>query len=119
VAKPLAPKKKERLLSAGAEIVEFESNQGIINLSDIFNYLGERQVVSVLVEGGNKLFGYLFDGGLADKVLAFVSPIIIGGQKAKGVVGGIGVDSVAEAKSLHNVKMINFDKDILVSGYIK
>ena len=119
VARPLAPRKKDRLLSVGAEVVEFESNDGIINLSDIFRFLGERQVVSVLVEGGSKLFGYLFDGGLADKVLAFVSPIIIGGQKAKSVVGGVGVEQVAEASSLHNVRMTNFDKDILVSGYFQ
>lgn len=119
VAKPLAQNKRNKLLHVGAEIVEFESDSGIINLADIFKFLGERQVVSVMVEGGNKLFGYLFDGGLADKVLAFISPIIIGGQKAKSVVGGIGVEHIDQANVLHNLKMTNFDKDILLSGYCR
>jgi len=118
VGRPLEDKKKKELVDAGAEVVELDAVEGIINLKDLFQLLGQRQVTSILVEGGSKLFGFLFDGGLVDKVLAFVSPIIIGGEMARGVVGGEGVKSVSEALSLHNVKVANFGDDILVSGYL-
>jgi len=54
--------------------------------------LGKRQIMSVLVEGGSILFGSLFDQKLVDKVVIFVAPIIIGGEKAKTAIGGRGVE---------------------------
>ena len=118
VGKPLINKKKKELVNAGAEVVELGGVDGIINLEELFQLLGKRQVTSILVEGGSKLFGFLFDNGLVDKVLAFISPIVIGGEEAKGVIGGEGVSTIAEALSLNNVKVTNFDDDILVSGYL-
>ena len=118
VAKPLAKKKKEELMKAGAEIIELKGNNGIIDLRDLFEVLAKRQITSVLVEGGSKLFGFLFDGKLVDKVLAFMSPIIIGGEEAKTVVGGVGVEKVADADALHNVRITSFGNDVLVSGYL-
>ena len=70
------------------------------------------------MEGGNKLFGSLFDRGLVDKVLAFISPIIIGGDKAKSAVGGQGVDKVAEALCLSQPRISEFGDDVLMSGYL-
>jgi diaminohydroxyphosphoribosylaminopyrimidine deaminase/5-amino-6-(5-phosphoribosylamino)uracil reductase len=118
VAKPLASKRRDELLEAGAEIVELEGNKGIIELKELFELLGKRQITSVLVEGGSQLFGFLFDSKLVDKVLAFISPIIIGGEEAKAVVGGLGVEKIADADVLSNVKITSFGNDVLVSGYL-
>jgi len=52
-----------------------------------------------------------------DKVLAFISPVIIGGCEAVSV-GGDGVDSMPEALRLSRVDIRSFDDDILISGYI-
>jgi len=73
---------------------------------------------TVLVEGGGKLLGCLFDQHLVDKVLAFISPIIIGGREAASV-GGNGADNMAEALRLSGVDIESFGDDILVSGYTK
>jgi diaminohydroxyphosphoribosylaminopyrimidine deaminase/5-amino-6-(5-phosphoribosylamino)uracil reductase len=118
VAKPLAAKRKDELVKAGAEIVELEADSGIIELREVFKLLGKRQITSVLVEGGSQLFGFLFDNKLVDKVLAFISPIIIGGEEAKTVVGGLGVAKVADAGVLSNVKITSLGNDVLVSGYL-
>jgi diaminohydroxyphosphoribosylaminopyrimidine deaminase/5-amino-6-(5-phosphoribosylamino)uracil reductase len=119
VAKTHDSKKKDELVKSGAEVIELNGDKdSVISLKEIFEILGEKQITSVLVEGGNKLFGYLFDGKLADKVLAFVSPVIIGGEHAKTAVGGSGFGKVAEAVHLSNVKIKNFGNDVLVSGYL-
>ncbi|HIE17716.1 MAG TPA: bifunctional diaminohydroxyphosphoribosylaminopyrimidine deaminase/5-amino-6-(5-phosphoribosylamino)uracil reductase RibD [Dehalococcoidia bacterium] len=118
VAKPFDAKKMEDFLKAGAEVVELPAEQGVIDLGELLNLLGKRQVTSILVEGGNKLFGSLFDRGLIDKVLAFISPIIIGGEGAKSAVGGNGVGRVAEALRLNRVKISELGDDILISGYL-
>lgn len=118
VAKPFAVKKADDFRKAGAEVVELSAKRGSIDLAELLSLLGKRQVTSVLVEGGNKLFGSLFDHGLVDKVLAFVSPIIIGGEGAKSAVGGNGVGTVAQAFHLNRVKISEFGEDVLISGYV-
>jgi len=70
------------------------------------------------VEGGGGLFGSLFDRGLVDKVLTFISPIIIGGDGAKSAVGGKGVTRIADALRLNRVKIIEFGDEVLISGYV-
>jgi len=119
VAKPFDDGKANQFREAGAEIVELAAKRGEIELEELLKGLGERQVTSVLVEGGNKLFGSLFDQGLVDKVMAFVSPVIVGGSDAKSAVGGDGAKFMAEAHKLSRVKMTAFGDDILISGYLK
>jgi len=118
VSKPFDTKKVSDFKKAGAEVVELSAEQGMIDLIELLNVLGKRQVTSILVEGGSKLFGSLFDRGLVDKVLAFISPIIIGGDEAKSAVGGNGVDKVAQAFHLSRVKVSEFGEDVLISGYL-
>ena len=118
VAKPLNAKAAEGFRKTGAEIVELPAEKDVIDLGELLRLLGKREVTSVLVEGGSGLFGSLFDRGLVDKVLAFISPIVIGGDGAKSAVGGNGVNTVAEALRLNRVKIIEFGDDILISGYV-
>jgi diaminohydroxyphosphoribosylaminopyrimidine deaminase/5-amino-6-(5-phosphoribosylamino)uracil reductase len=103
---------------AGAEIVELPATKGLVDLEKLMAALGERQVTSVLVEGGGILFGSLFDRGLVDKVIAFIAPIIIGGAEARTAVAGSGVDKVADSFRLERVRVERFGDDLAVSGYV-
>ena len=51
-------------------------------------------------------------------MVAFIAPIIIGGEGAKMAVGGHGVDKVAEALRLEQVKVEKIDDDVMISGYV-
>jgi len=83
----------EKYNNIGAEIIEFPSMDGIIDLEVLLKKLGQRQITSVLVEGGGILIGSLFDQHLVDKVIVFIAPIIIGGD-AKSAVTGHGVENL-------------------------
>jgi diaminohydroxyphosphoribosylaminopyrimidine deaminase/5-amino-6-(5-phosphoribosylamino)uracil reductase len=91
---------------------------GSVDIVELLRLLGKREVVTVLAEGGGRLLGSLFDHRLVDKVLAFVSPIIIGGRQAVSV-GGNGVDNIGKALRLGRVDIKCFGDDILVSGYVE
>jgi diaminohydroxyphosphoribosylaminopyrimidine deaminase/5-amino-6-(5-phosphoribosylamino)uracil reductase len=119
VAEPFDKKKSDGFKRAGAELVELKADGGLIDLAELLGLLGKRHVTSILVEGGNKLFGSLFDRGLVDKVLAFISPIIIGGERAMSAVGGNGAHTVAESLRLKRVKVSGFGDDVLISGYLR
>jgi diaminohydroxyphosphoribosylaminopyrimidine deaminase/5-amino-6-(5-phosphoribosylamino)uracil reductase len=116
VVAPFDSAKKEKLVEVGAEVVELPARGGSVDIVELLKLLGRREVVTVLVEGGGKLLGSLFDHRLVDKVLAFISPIIIGGCEAVSV-GGNGVDSMDGALRLSRVDIRTFGDDVLVSGY--
>jgi len=117
VAKPFSDKAADSFKKTGAEIVELPAEAGLIDLKELLGILGKREVTSVMVEGGSGLFGSLFDRGLVDKVLAFVSPMIIGGDEAKSAVGGKGARKMSEVLHLKRIKMMGFGDDVLISGY--
>jgi diaminohydroxyphosphoribosylaminopyrimidine deaminase / 5-amino-6-(5-phosphoribosylamino)uracil reductase len=110
---------KELLVRAGAEVLALPLNHEQVDLRQLMLVLGERQITSVLVEGGGTLLGALFDAGLVDKVYTFVSPVIIGGKEAVAAVGGLGKARMADCCRLKKVKTEIIDQDVLVSGYIE
>ncbi len=112
------PEKREALAQAGVELLELPSAEGTVDLERLLKTLGEREVSSVLVEGGGILLGSLFDHGLVDKVIAFIAPIIIGGEEAKTAVAGEGVDKVIDAVKLERISVEKFGEDLMVSGYV-
>jgi diaminohydroxyphosphoribosylaminopyrimidine deaminase/5-amino-6-(5-phosphoribosylamino)uracil reductase len=116
VVAPLDSVKKGKFIELGAEVVELPARGGSVDIVELLKLLGKREIVTVLVEGGGKLLGSLFDHHLVDKVLAFISPVIIGGCEAVSV-GGNGVDDMAKALRLTRVDIKTFGDDILVSGY--
>ncbi|MBT9160252.1 MAG: Riboflavin biosynthesis protein RibD [Dehalococcoidia bacterium] len=103
----------------GAEVLTLPPRNGLVDLDKLFKVLGEREITSVLVEGGSLLLGSLFDLGLVDKVLVFIAPIIVGGSEALTAVGGEGVASMAEALRLKQVRVERLGDDIMVSGYTR
>jgi diaminohydroxyphosphoribosylaminopyrimidine deaminase/5-amino-6-(5-phosphoribosylamino)uracil reductase len=110
---------RESFTQVGAELLELPSPEGWVDLERLLRVLGEREITSVLVEGGGILFGSLFDGGLVDKVIAFIAPIIIGGREAVTAVAGWGIDRVADSLRLERVSVERFDEDLMVSGYVR
>jgi len=110
--KEILKKKRE-----GTEYMVLKSDKGLIDIAELLKALGERHITTVMIEGGSSLLGYAFDHHLVDKVLAFIAPIIIGGEEAKTAVSGQGVDKVKNALQLKDIKIEKFDNELLISGY--
>jgi len=110
-------REREDFARLHADVVEFPAENGVINLKETLRWLGQRQITSILVEGGGTLLGSLFDQRLVDKVAAFIAPIIIGGP-AMSPVAGRGVEKLAEAYALERVSVTRCGPDVLVQGYV-
>lgn len=89
-----------------------------VDLEHLLDELGARGLNDLLVEGGSRLLGSLFDAGLVDRVAAFVAPLVVGGAAAPGPVGGRGFGSVAKAWRLSDVRLTVLDEDVLLEGAI-
>ena len=92
---------------------------GMVDLEAVMSHLGEREVASVVVEGGGVLLGALFDGGLVDRVCAFIAPVVVGGAGAPSPVAGEGVELIGDALRLSDVEVLTLGGDIAVVGYCR
>ncbi len=110
---------RRTLEQAGAEVLVVPQKGDNLELEVLMRELGQRQVTSMLVEGGGTLTGSLFDAHLVDKVAVFIAPVIIGGREAVPSVGGLGAETMAEALRLDRVNIEILDSDIMVTGYCR
>ena len=108
---------RRQMAEAGAEVLVLAERDGRVDLEELLRALGERQLLSLLVEGGGELLGSFFDAGLVDKLHAVVAPLIIGGKDAPAAVAGRGVERMAEALRLSEVSVERLGEDVLVTGY--
>jgi diaminohydroxyphosphoribosylaminopyrimidine deaminase/5-amino-6-(5-phosphoribosylamino)uracil reductase len=108
-----------KALAEKAKIMEVKEKFGQVNLKDMFKKLAQMEITNVLVEGGGTLIGALFDEGLVDRVMFFISPKVIGGRDSLGSVMGRGISRVDNAFRLKNIKVRRLAEDILVEGDIK
>ena len=109
--------KRTALEEAGAEAWTTPAVEGRVDLYGLMDELGRRGITSVFVEGGGTLLGSLFDAGLVDRVVAFVAPVIIGGESALSPVGGQGAERIADALRLTDVRTESFGNDVAVTGW--
>jgi len=102
----------------GAEVCVLPADgRGRVDLRELLARLGERGVLTLLVEGGGVLHASFFEQGLVDKVHAIIAPKIIGGT-AYPAVAGKGVDRMADAIVLSEVETQRLGDDIAITGYV-
>jgi len=113
-----APKDKlERLEKKGVRVLIFGSKEGRVDLKSCLSKLGEMGMMTLMVEGGSGINGSFLDEGLADKVLLFFSPKLMGDTQAIGMFGGRGAVHLSEANSLKDLRLKKIGTDILLEGY--
>jgi diaminohydroxyphosphoribosylaminopyrimidine deaminase/5-amino-6-(5-phosphoribosylamino)uracil reductase len=116
----LAPKDKmKELEEKGVRILVIDSKQGKVNLKSFLSLLGEMEMMSLLVEGGQQINGSFLDEGLIDKLFLFLSPKLIGDNQALGIFGGKGVADLKDVFSLNELSVRKVGEDILIVSYIR
>ena len=88
-------------------------------LAALFDELGRRRMTNVLVEGGSRLLGSLFDARLIDEVHIFIAPKLAGGGEAPGPIAGRGIDAMAAALALDEVAVERLDGDLYLRGRVR
>ena len=109
---------RSSLRDAGVEVVSIPGDGPSVDLAALMDSLAaEHGVTSLLVEGGAAILGSLFDLGLVDKVVAFVAPVIVGGEAAPTPVAGAGFDRMADTLRLERVRWDRYGRDMAITGY--
>ncbi|HOE12394.1 MAG TPA: bifunctional diaminohydroxyphosphoribosylaminopyrimidine deaminase/5-amino-6-(5-phosphoribosylamino)uracil reductase RibD [bacterium] len=85
-------------------------------LNDLLRYFATQDIQSLLIEGGQEIATSFLAAGLVDEVFLFIAPMLIGGRDAPSIFGGIGADSIEDARQLKEMTVERVEKDILVRG---
>ncbi|MCX5707076.1 MAG: bifunctional diaminohydroxyphosphoribosylaminopyrimidine deaminase/5-amino-6-(5-phosphoribosylamino)uracil reductase RibD, partial [Candidatus Omnitrophica bacterium] len=118
-ARPGQETENRKILAQKAQILEVKERAGQVNLKDMMRKLAQMEITNILVEGGGTLIGSLFDEGLVDKIIFFISPKIIGGKEAVSSVMGRGISRIDKAIKIRDIKIKQLGEDFLIEGYIR
>ena len=105
--------------SKGVEVLICEEKENKVSLSDLIDKLSKQGIDSILLEGGGKLNFSAINEDVVNKVYSFIAPKLIGGEKAKTPVGGVGFENMDQSVTLEIKDIKRFDQDILVEANIK
>lgn len=114
-------KKKAALEARGIQVCQVASAKeaGHPDLQHVLRRLTEKQITSVLVEGGANVNWVALESGLVDKVFLYYAPRILAGTHAVPFAGGRGFRDMTEAPRVTNIKLHRFGEDFAVEGYLK
>lgn len=116
----MADKQKLRdIKSKGAEIIITPLKNNRVDLSNLMKQLGQREIDSVLIEGGAALNFSALEEGIVDKIISFIAPKIIGGATSKTPVGGEGISYMKNAIKLNGIQISRFKEDIMIEAYVR
>ena len=101
------------------EILLLPTNDlGQLDFPALLRELGQREITSVLIEGGSEINGSALDNRIIDKICFFYAPILIGGRGSLGMLSGEGAESIDQALPVKDITIRHFDSDLCLEGYI-
>ncbi len=114
--KRASPIRLAAIRKRGAETLELPEHNRVVALEPLLDELGRRGVASLLVEGGAKVHWSFLSQGLADYLMVYLAPKVIGGQNAPGPVAGQGMQRMADAFATGQLIMRPVGEDVLIEG---
>lgn len=107
--------KARKLAKQGVDVWNVPARGGRVDLKSLLRQLGEAGLLHVFVEGGSEVFASFLKDELADELLLFIAPKIVG---ASGIswAGELGVKEMAKALKLEATKVDRVGEDILVTA---
>src|ERR1700686_4860907 len=114
-------KKKQQLQDIGIQVEQVASAgpNGRPDLQAICRCLAEREITSIMIEGGAMVNWAALASGTADKVFFYYSPKILAGTGSVPFAVGAGFRKMSEAAHLKSLRLHRLGEDFAVEGYLR
>lgn len=114
-------KRKQQLQDAGIQVEQVASAgpDGRPDLQAICRRLADREITSIMIEGGAMVNWAALASGTADKVFFYYSPKILAGTGSVPFAAGAGFRKMSEAAHLKWLRLHRFGEDFAVEGYLR
>ena len=114
-----APAKRVAALTKRVRVIQAPlTRDGRLNLHWLLRRLGRENVTSLVVEGGGEVNGSFLSGRLAQRVVFFYAPKIMGGKDAHRAVAGTGAETWPQTLELREVEWRRAGKDLLMTALV-
>jgi diaminohydroxyphosphoribosylaminopyrimidine deaminase/5-amino-6-(5-phosphoribosylamino)uracil reductase len=107
----------EKVTQKGAEVLAYPYTQARSNLYFLTSELAKRGVAQLLVEGGPTVIASFLKERLADEIIVYITPKILGAQGSVAVTESMA--ELTEAVDLHYVDIKRFGDDVCLTGLSK
>ena len=104
----------QSLENAGVDVIVATGENESARVAHALHELGQRDVQSLLLEGGPHLAGAFLEADEIDEARVFLAPLLLGGTKAKTAVEGMGIGEIAAARRPTSVETERIDDDVLI-----
>ncbi len=114
-----APSKRIRQFEErGVDIAVIrEDREGKVDIKMLVRALSKRGIRSILVEGGSKILTSFLKNRLADRLVVFIAPKIMG--QGIDAIGDLGVVEIARCLNLKANRVKNIDGDLIYTASLK
>ncbi len=105
------------LLAAGAALLHAPNTEGRVCLNTLLDYLGREQINEVMVEAGQSLHGALVAQNMADELLLYFAPKLMGSQ-AKSMLAMPSVLHMDQALDLNIIDLRQIGQDVRIRAHV-
>ncbi len=114
-------KKRAQLETCGVRVeqVALGTRDGRPDLPAVSRRLGEKEITSLLIEGGAMVNWAALATGIVDKVFFYYAPKILGGAGSVPFATGAGFRRLSDAAHIENIRLHRFGEDFAVEGYLR
>ena len=114
-----SPGKIKEVERTGAQVIICPESNGRVDLVYLVRTLGALGIDSIMIEGGSTLAFSALQAGLIDKVVSFVAPKLLGGEKAPSPLGGLGIENMEDAVRITDWSVSKMKDDLRIEGWIQ
>ncbi len=108
------PELAEKITKKGVEVFAYPDTEGRSNLQFLLDELSKRGIGHLLVEGGPRVLTSFLKEELADEIVVYIAPKILGAHGCVDITGPMA--ELAQAVGLHYVDIERFGDDVRLSG---
>ena len=103
-----------QITKKGAEVLAYPDAQDRSNLYFLLDELSKRGIAQLFVEGGPRVLTSFLKEGLADEIVVYIAPKILGAQGSVDITGLMA--ELTQAIGLHYVEIERFGDDVRLTG---
>src|SRR5450755_1560394 len=95
------------------------ASDGRPDLDRVMARLGEREITSMIIEGGAMVNWAALSAGIVDKIFFYYAPKILAGTASIPLALGTGYRRISEAATVKSIILHRFGEDFAVEGYLR
>lgn len=111
------PESKLKAFPEHVQFIKCSLKHNKINLEEALQKLYEKKIKSILIEAGGTLNYAFINEKLADKLIQFIAPKIIGDKEAINFVQGFDISRIDDSQMLTGLSSKLLNPDIMMESY--